>query len=155
MPLRVLLADDHVLVRPEPQVLLEREGFKFVADASDGQEPFVLPPRFQPDIAVMDISMPYLRTECRKGNGADLSKDQDLSPDPTRRKVSTCPKLWKRGQGIRAEKQCQRSACLPFAGFPRPDFILSPGVSQAVVEAYHSNREAQEPFDSRERQFFS
>ena len=38
MPIRVVLADDHVLVRQGLKSLLEREEFKVVAEASDGQE---------------------------------------------------------------------------------------------------------------------
>jgi DNA-binding NarL/FixJ family response regulator len=37
MAIRVVLADDHVLVRQGLKSLLEREGFQVVAEASDGQ----------------------------------------------------------------------------------------------------------------------
>jgi PleD family two-component response regulator len=38
MPIRVVLADDHALVRQGLKALLEREGFQRVGEASDGQE---------------------------------------------------------------------------------------------------------------------
>jgi DNA-binding NarL/FixJ family response regulator len=60
MPIRIVLADDHVLVRQGLKSLLEREGFQVVAEASDGQEALSHVESLQPDIAVMDISMPTL-----------------------------------------------------------------------------------------------
>ena len=38
MPIRVILADDHQLVRQGLKALLEREGFAVVGEASNGQE---------------------------------------------------------------------------------------------------------------------
>src|SRR5258708_37543800 len=72
MPLRVLLADDHVLVRQSLKSLLEREGFQVVADASDGQDALRLATSLQPDIAVMDISMPIL-------NGVNAAREMGRS----------------------------------------------------------------------------
>src|SRR5437899_7484663 len=60
MPIRVVLADDHALVRQGLKSLLEREGFQVVGEASDGQEVLRLVEALKPDIAVMDISMPIL-----------------------------------------------------------------------------------------------
>ncbi len=58
MPIRIVLADDHVLVRQSLKSLLEREGFQVAGEASDGQEALRQVRSLQPDIAVMDISMP-------------------------------------------------------------------------------------------------
>src|SRR5260370_4014482 len=60
MPIRIVLADDHVLVRQGLKSLLEREKFQVVAEASDGQEAVRLTEEHHPDIAVLDISMPPL-----------------------------------------------------------------------------------------------
>jgi DNA-binding NarL/FixJ family response regulator len=60
MPIRIVLADDHVLVREGLKSLLEREGFQVVAEASNGQEAFSHVELLPPDIVVMDISMPTL-----------------------------------------------------------------------------------------------
>src|SRR5260370_9917033 len=60
MPIRIVLADDHVLVRQGLKSLLEREKFQVVAEASDGQEAVRLTEEHHPDIAVLDISMPTL-----------------------------------------------------------------------------------------------
>ena len=75
MPIRVVLADDHVLVRQGLKSLLEREKFQVIAEGSDGQEVIRLTETLQPDIAVIDISMPTL-------NGIDAAREL----------ARTCPK---------------------------------------------------------------
>ncbi|MBI4390888.1 MAG: response regulator transcription factor, partial [candidate division NC10 bacterium] len=68
MPLRVLLADDHQIVRQGLKALLEREGFDVAAEASDGLEAVRLARDLQPDVAVLDIAMPLL-------NGLDAARE--------------------------------------------------------------------------------
>jgi DNA-binding NarL/FixJ family response regulator len=58
--MRVLLADDHRIVRQGLRALLEDEGCSVVAEAGDGQEAVDLARRFRPDVAVLDLSMPGL-----------------------------------------------------------------------------------------------
>ncbi len=57
MSIRVVLADDHALVRQGLRSLLEKEKFQVVAEASDGQEAVRFSESLHPDIAVFDISM--------------------------------------------------------------------------------------------------
>src|SRR5579871_4383792 len=57
--IRILLVDDHALVREGTRRLLETESdVAVVAEASSGEEAIELARRLLPDIAVMDISMP-------------------------------------------------------------------------------------------------
>ena len=59
--LRILVADDHELVRQGVRTLLEAEpGWKVVAEVSDGQEAIEKTIDLKPEIAVLDISMPRL-----------------------------------------------------------------------------------------------
>jgi DNA-binding NarL/FixJ family response regulator len=59
--LRILIADDHELVRRGVRTLLEAEpGWKVVAEASDGQEAFEKAEETKPEIVVLDIGMPRL-----------------------------------------------------------------------------------------------
>ncbi|MGQ9715115.1 MAG: response regulator transcription factor, partial [Anaerolineae bacterium] len=54
-PIRILLADDHVLVREGTRELLEREpDLQVVAEADDGQQAVELAAKLQPDVAVLD-----------------------------------------------------------------------------------------------------
>jgi DNA-binding NarL/FixJ family response regulator len=60
-PIRILLADDHNLLRDGLRLLLERQpDFEVVAEASDGREALRLAGEHRPDVAVMDIAMPVL-----------------------------------------------------------------------------------------------
>jgi DNA-binding NarL/FixJ family response regulator len=61
MRIRVLLADDHAVVRDGLRALLEHSGdFEIVGVAGNGREALVEAQRLQPDVVVMDIAMPEL-----------------------------------------------------------------------------------------------
>ena len=58
-PKRVIIADDHPLVRSGLRALLEREGeFKVVAEAADGYEAVQLALEHKPDLILLDVGMP-------------------------------------------------------------------------------------------------
>jgi len=60
-PIRVLLADDHTLVRAGIRSLLETiDGVEVVAESGDGREALDLISRHRPDLALLDIGMPEL-----------------------------------------------------------------------------------------------
>jgi NarL family two-component system response regulator LiaR len=57
--IRVLLADDHALVRQGTRELLEKEGdIAVVAEAGDGEEAVQLAVSHRPDVVLMDVAMP-------------------------------------------------------------------------------------------------
>jgi DNA-binding NarL/FixJ family response regulator len=58
--LRVLLADDHGIVRRGLRSLIEEAGLSVVAEASDGLEALRLTEEHHPDLLVLDIGMPRL-----------------------------------------------------------------------------------------------
>jgi DNA-binding NarL/FixJ family response regulator len=61
IPVRVLLADDHALVRAGVRALLEGlEGVSVVAEARNGNEVLQLAHAHHPDVVLLDISMPGL-----------------------------------------------------------------------------------------------
>ena len=55
---RVLLADDHQVVREGIRALLDRAGFAIVAEAGDGEQAADLARRCKPDVSILDLSMP-------------------------------------------------------------------------------------------------
>jgi DNA-binding NarL/FixJ family response regulator len=59
-PLRVLLADDHAIVRRGLRGLLEAADFTVVAEAADGLEAVRLCEEHRPDVMILDIGMPKL-----------------------------------------------------------------------------------------------
>jgi two-component system response regulator NreC len=57
--IRVLIADDHTIVRSGLRLLLEAEpDLEVVAEAMDGDDALVLVESLQPDVVLMDIAMP-------------------------------------------------------------------------------------------------
>jgi two-component system response regulator NreC len=59
--IRAILADDHTIVRKGLLALLAESGsIEVVAEAEDGREIPDLVDQYQPDVIIMDISMPYL-----------------------------------------------------------------------------------------------
>jgi len=64
---RLLLCDDHRMMRDGLRAILEKEGLEVIGEASNGHEVIELARRLRPDIVVMDISMPHL-------NGIDATR---------------------------------------------------------------------------------
>lgn len=60
MTVRVLVADDHTMVREGLSRALEQAGFEVVGQAGDGEEAVAGAVALQPDVVLMDLSMPVL-----------------------------------------------------------------------------------------------
>ena len=59
--IRILIADDHAVVREGPRQIIEQEpDLDVVAEAVDGEEAVRLAGNFKPDVAIIDIAMPKL-----------------------------------------------------------------------------------------------
>jgi two-component system NarL family response regulator len=68
MKIRVLLIDDHAILREALRMMLEQTGeIEVVAEASDGQVGLELAERIDPDVIVMDAAMPNM-------NGAEATR---------------------------------------------------------------------------------
>ena len=67
-PIRIVIADDHALVREGTrQILEDHPGLVVAGEAQDGEEAVAMVARLQPDVVLMDISMPKL-------NGIDATR---------------------------------------------------------------------------------
>ncbi len=75
-PIRIVLADDHWLMRDGTRHILEQcPDLKVVGDAEDGQQALEVMERLQPDVAILDIRMPKL-------NGIEVVRRmKELSPN--------------------------------------------------------------------------
>jgi two-component system, NarL family, response regulator NreC len=76
--IRIVLADDHTIIRSGLRLLLEQQpDFKVVAEASDGRQAVQLVAKHHPNVVVLDIGMPEL-------NGIEATRQivaQDPHPD--------------------------------------------------------------------------
>ena len=65
--MRILLCDDHRMMRDGLRAILEKEGFEVVGEVANGRDAIALAADLKPDVVVMDISMPDL-------NGIDATR---------------------------------------------------------------------------------
>ncbi len=154
MPIRIVLADDHVLVRQGLKSLLERERFQVVAEASDGQDAVRLTETHHPDIAILDISMPTR-------NGIDAARELGRSCPKTKSILLTQHEeeqyvheaLEAGVKGYVLKSQVANDLIHAIQQVSQGEFYLSPGISRALVEAYRSKSDRPEdPLTVRERQ---
>jgi YesN/AraC family two-component response regulator len=71
-PARILIADDHALVREGLRTMLSGEdGIEVIAEANNGQQALTLCRELRPHLVLMDVRMPVMdgleaRTRCRR-----------------------------------------------------------------------------------------
>jgi len=153
MAIRVLLADDHLIVCQSLKAVLEREGFHVIGEAADGREALRLARALRPDVAVLDVSMPLL-------NGLDAAREIQKACPRTRTILLTMHAedtyvLQALQMGIRGyvlKSQAVTDLVRAVQEVSRGATYLSPGVSAAVVEAYRTKKDARDPLTSRERE---
>jgi two-component system response regulator NreC len=154
MPPRILLADDHVIVRQGFRALLEREGLEVVAEAVNGHEAVRLAGELLPDVAVLDFAMPLL-------NGLDAAKEIRRRSPRTRTILLTVhtedhyvlEAVQAGVHGYVVKTQAAADLVQAIREIRGNAIYLSPTISRAVVEAYVDK--ATPPGDvlsSRERQ---
>jgi two-component system response regulator NreC len=153
MPIRVVLADNHALVRQGLKALLEREGFQVAGEASDGQELLRLVANISPEIAILDISMPIL-------NGIDAARELQKS-SPTKTILLTrhdedqyVTEALRAGvKGYVLKNQAATDLVHAIREVCRGGIYLSPSISGAIVGAFLSKTDLPaDPLTSRERQ---
>lgn len=154
MPIQVLLADDHQIVRQSLKVLLEKEGLKIVGEASNGQEAVKIAESIHPDVAVLDVSMAVL-------NGIDAAKEiQKVSPQTKTIFLTVHDEdpylldaLRVGAKGYVVKTHAAENLVQAIREASRGGVYLSPEVSRAVVQAYQNKTElSSEPLSPRERQ---
>ena len=154
MPIRVVLADDHVLVRQSLKALLEREGIHVAGEAADGQELISVASNVRPEVAVVDISMPLM-------NGVEAAIELRRASPQTRTILLTrhdedqyvTESLRAGVKGYVLKNQAANDLIHAIQHVSRGGFYLSPSISQTVVNSYLSKTaRPADPLTSRERQ---
>jgi DNA-binding NarL/FixJ family response regulator len=154
MPIQVLLADDHQIVRQGLRGLLERDGFKVVAEAADGREAVQLAGTTHPDVTVLDLTMPSL-------NGVDAAREI-LRSSPRMKAILltvhaeeqyVLEALRAGVSGYVLKTQAADDLVQAIREVMRGSIYLSPGVSRTVVEAFRSKTDLPpDPLSPRERE---
>jgi two-component system response regulator NreC len=154
MPVTIVLADDHVVVRQAVKLLLENAGFRVVGEASNGQEAVRLVRERAPQVAVLDMVMPLL-------NGLDAGREIHQACPGTRTLLLTS----RQDEQLLLEAlQAGFRGCV-LKSFGAEHLIralhdvvdggiyLSPDLSRCVVEAYRRGSALPvDPLSARERQ---
>ena len=154
MPCRVLLADDHQIVRQGLRALLEKTGHTVVGEAADGREACELAKQLQPNIAVLDLAMPLL-------NGLDaIGEIRRVSPGTLAILLTmytdrpyVLRALQAGAKGYVLKSQAADDLVRAIREVWGGAVYLSPGVAVGLVDAYLSkDEEPKEPLTARERQ---
>lgn len=136
--MRVLLADDHHLVRTGIRMLLEKIGdVQIIAETGDGREALELIDRHRPDVALLDITMPGL-------NGLEVAARVTKSGARTRIVIlSMHADEGYVAQALRAgvagyllKDAVATELRLALAAVSRGETYLSPAISTKVVEGF-------------------
>ena len=154
MAVRVLLADDHEIVRQGLRVLLEREGFQVVGEASDGHEALKLCEANHPEVAILDLSMPLL-------NGIDAAREIMKSNPRTKVVLLTMhtedhlilESLRAGVTGYVLKTKAASELVQALRAVCRGEMFLTQSISRMIVQAFLQNAPvAGNPISDRERQ---
>ncbi|MGB7844661.1 MAG: response regulator transcription factor [Candidatus Acidiferrum sp.] len=154
MPTRVLLADDHSLIRQGLRALLEKKGFQVIAEAADGQEALRTVEKTSPEVAIIDISMPIL-------NGVDTARELKKVAPKTKVVLLTqhdedqyVTEALRAGvKGYVLKSQAADDLVQAIQEVCRGSVYLSPNISRVVIDAYLSKSPVEaDALSGRERQ---
>ena len=139
MPLyRILIADDHLLVRAGIRALIESiEGATVVAEANDGREAVDLAATLRPDIAILDVTMPGLNgleAATRLREASPATRVIILSMHANEAYVRTALKSGAAGYLLKSATAGELQVALQTVA--RGEIYLSPAVSKQVVKGF-------------------
>jgi len=136
--IRVLLVDDHALVRSGIRMVLQTfDGVQVVADAQDGRTALALIEKLRPDVALLDIAMPDLNgieTAARIRSRFLQTRVVILSMHAGEEYVSQALRAGASGYLLKDATPTEFEFAL--RAVARGETYLSPRVSGAVVEKY-------------------
>src|ERR1022692_4601691 len=135
---RVMIADDHPLVRSGLRILLERDGeFQVVAEAADGHEAINLAVLHKPDVILLDVGMPRLsgpdaaRSICQKIPAARILM---VSMHSDEAYVLRALKAGARGYLLKASPEADVLAAV--RAIAAGNAYFSPSIAKLLIEDY-------------------
>ncbi len=138
MKTRILLADDHALVRAGFRSLLEKiPSVKVVSEAEDGREAVELVKKHRPDVALIDIAMPKLNgleAIARITKEFPKTKVIVLSMHSNQEYVVQAMQIGARGYLIKEDAVSELKAAIK--GVARGELYISPRISKQVTDGY-------------------
>jgi two-component system response regulator NreC len=150
--IKILLADDHSVMRTGLRLVLERqEDFQVVGEASDGREAVALAQQHKPDVIVMDVTMPNLNgiEAARQISGAvPQASIVMLSMHSDEAYVLRALKAGARGYLLKESAESDLIAAVRTVHAGKAFF--SPAVSRMLVEDYVRELKDREIEDSYE-----
>ncbi len=137
MSINVLLADDHPIVRDGIKKLLEKEErLRTVGEAADGQEAVRLAEQLQPDLAILDLSMPVLNgLDAVRAIQKDSPKTRTLLLSVHSEEAYVVQALQLGVQGYLVKTQAAGDILRAIREILDGRIYLSPCISRTVVEA--------------------
>jgi DNA-binding NarL/FixJ family response regulator len=154
MPARIVLADDHQIVRQGLRSLLERAGFEVVAEAVNGQDAVRLTRELSPDIAILDLTMPILNgldAGCEIVRQAPRVRVMLLTMHAEEHQIAAALRGGIRGYLLKT--QAAEDLVHAIRALLGGEVYLSPAISSLVVDGYLSGAQpASDPLTPRERQ---
>lgn len=153
--IRVLLADDHAVVRQGFRLILaSQEGIEVVCEAGNGREAVEMAVRHKPDIAVIDVSMPELNgIEATRRILEDCPHTRVLALSMHKDAVYVREILRAGARGYILKDAIDTEFVQAIRAIARGQGYLSPAISGAVLDDYRKN--VSDPIDlltSRERE---
>ncbi len=136
--MRVLLADDHHLVRAGLRALLaDQSGVEVVGETGDGREALEMIERHRPDVALLDITMPGLNgleVAGRVEKASPRTKVVILSMHAGEAYVAQALRVGVAGYLLKDAAAEELGIALEAVG--RNEVYLSPAISRKVVDGY-------------------
>lgn len=151
--IRVLLAEDHTIVRQGLRSILHgQEGIHIVGEAEDGREAVDLVQQLQPDIVLMDLSMPLLSgLEATRQIKSQVPQVQVLVLTVHDDEEYIFQILQAGASGYLLKQSAVGELVAAIQAVSRGDSYLSPAISKKIVDEYVRQAQTQGQMDPYEQ----